>query len=75
MDDRYIPVHGKNNLVRDSHTSGIVNTDIQSYNSYIEAYKQKAKELKRVESLENELSEIKDDINEIKNLLKSFLSK
>jgi len=75
MDDRYIPVHGKDNLVRDSYTNGIVNTDVQSYNAYIEAYKQKSKELKRVETLENDLNEIKDDINEIKDLLKSLLSK
>jgi hypothetical protein len=75
MDDRYIPVHGKNNLVRDSQTNGIVNTDTQSYNAYIETYKQKSKELKRVESLENELSCIKNDIDEIKDLLKSLLSK
>lgn len=75
MENRYIQVQGKSNLVRDSYSNGILNTDAQSYNAYIESYKQKKKELQKVESIENELDNIKNDINEIKDLLKSFLLK
>jgi peptidoglycan hydrolase CwlO-like protein len=75
MENRYIQVQGKNNLVRDSYSNGILNTDVESYNAYIESYKQKHKELKKVESLETELNSIKNDIDEIKGLLKSLLSK
>lgn len=74
-DNRYIQVQGKNNLVRDSYSNGILNTDTQSYNTYIESYKQRIQEVRRVESIENDLNNIKNDIDEIKTLLKSLLLK
>lgn len=73
--NRYLQVQGKSNLIRDSYSNGILNIDSESYNAYIESYKQKIKEVKRVDCIETELDEIKNDINEIKNLLKSLLSK
>lgn len=74
-DNRYIQVQGKNNLVRDSYSNGILNTDIQSYNAYIESYKQRIKEVRKVDSIETDLNNIKNDIDEIKTLLRSLLSK
>lgn len=75
MDNRYIPVKGKDNLLRDSYSNGIVNDDLQAYKSYIESYKQRVNELNKINSLEEDMNSIKDDINEIKALLKSLLSK
>lgn len=75
MENRYIQVQGKENLLRDSYSNGIINTDVQSYNSYIESYKQKIKQNKKIDSIETELSNIKSDIDEIKTLLKSLLLK
>lgn len=75
MENKYIPVKGKDNLLRDSYSNGIVNNDIQAYKSYIESYKQKISELNKINSLEKDMNTIKDDINEIKDLLKSLLSK
>jgi phosphoenolpyruvate-protein kinase (PTS system EI component) len=57
------------NLVRDEETRAIINMDIDEYHNYKELKKIKDKEYARVESLENEMKDLKDDISEIKNLL------
>jgi predicted transcriptional regulator len=49
-----IPVEGERNLARDLRTNAIINTN----------------EKQRIENLENQISEVKDDLNEIKMLLR-----
>lgn len=68
----YIKVKDKDNLVRDCYSQGIVNTDTDSYNAYIQSYKKAYNESQRIKSLENNVSEIKNDLNEIKNLLRNL---
>lgn len=68
----YIRVKDKNNLLRDSYSQGIVNCDVDSYNAYIENYKRKYKESQRLDKMENDLISLKDDIGEIKNLLRNL---
>jgi archaellum component FlaC len=68
----YIRVKDKNNLVRDTYSNGIVNTDYENYKKYVDSYKRKMEESKRIENLESELSNIKNDLNEIKSLLRNF---
>lgn len=67
-----IKVQDEKNLFRDSKTNAIVNTDKQSYLNYINTKRIKESESKRIQNLENELFDIKSDLNEIKNLLRSF---
>ena len=68
----YIKVKDKNHLFRDSSSEGIVNTDVEGYNNYIDAYKRKLNESKKIESIENDMNKIKDDLNEIKLLLRNL---
>lgn len=68
----YIKVKDKDHLVRDCHSNGIVSTDIDGYNSYIQSYKKAYNESQRIKSLESDVSEMKNDLNEIKNLLRSL---
>jgi len=65
----YAKVEGHQNLVRDLNTNAIINTDKNYSNSYTLAKKKREEELQRIDNLENELSDIKLSINEIKNLL------
>jgi len=65
----YAKVEGHQNLVRDLNTNAIINTDKNYSNSYTLAKKKRGEELQRIDNLENELSDIKLSINEIKNLL------
>lgn len=69
----YIPVEGNSNLMRNSVTNAIVNVDSKEYNSYIENCKIKLKKSEKIEKIESELYEIKDEISEIKNLLRKLI--
>lgn len=67
-----IKVKDELNLYRDSKTNAIINTDMQAYNNYINAKNMKEKEAKKIENLENEITSIKDDLSEIKDLLRNL---
>jgi len=65
---RMIPVEGHKGLYRDSSTNAIVNTNSNEILEY-NRLKQQAK------AKENEMIEIKNDINEIKAILTKILEK
>ena len=68
----YIKVKDKDNLVRDSYSNGIVNTDIDGYRAYIQNYKKAYNDSQRIKDLENNVNEIKNDLSEIKDLLRNL---
>lgn len=68
----YIKVKDKNNLVRDTYSNGIVNTDYENYKKYVDSYKKKIEESNRIQTLENEIGNIKNDLSEIKDLLRNL---
>ena len=68
MDD--IRVKGHSDLVRDPMTNAIINTNKSAYEEYIKRRDIKKSESQKVKDLELELSCIKDDLNEIKSLLR-----
>ncbi len=70
----YIKVSGHNGLVRDPETNSIINTNMSEYNEYISMREVKNKENQKVEKIEDEVAGIKDDINEIKLLLKELIN-
>jgi hypothetical protein len=65
-----IPVEGERNLARDLRTNAIINTNDQDYNAYLARKNLATNEKQRIENLENQISEVKDDLNEIKMLLR-----
>ena len=67
-----VKVKDEINLFRDTSTNAIINTDMQAYNNYINSRKIKEQESKRIENIENELIDVKSDLNEIKNLLRKL---
>jgi len=69
-----IKVKDEVNLFRDATTNAIVNTDMQAYNNYINSKKLKEQESKRIENIENELTDVKSDLSEIKNLLRKLVN-
>lgn len=68
----YIKVKDKDNLVRDSFSNGIVNTDIESYKDYIQKYKKIYNDSQRIKDLEKNVDEMKSDLSEIKELLRNL---
>lgn len=69
-----IPVEGENHLFRDTYTNAIVNTNQSEYVSYLARKKIQENEKDRINCMERDLNSIKDDLIEIKTLLKNFSS-
>ena len=63
-----IPVEGHKNLYRDEKSGAIINTDSHGYSQY-----KKSKNLKLTQR--QEIDKMKNDIEEIKYLLKQIASK
>ena len=68
-----VKVKGHADLVRDPVTNAIINTNKSKYEEYISRRELKKNETQKVQDLEDELSCIKDDLNEIKSLLKEII--
>jgi len=65
-------VEGHNNLIRDEGTNAIVNTDSSEYNNYLSLRAKRKQGTNRIDNMENDLKSLKDDINEIKTLLRAL---
>ena len=66
-----IKVKDHKNLVRDSHSRAIINTDKNGYMAYLKK-KQKAERLEHVES---KVYDMQNDIKDIKQMLQQLVSK
>jgi len=65
--DNLIPVEGERHLFRDKNTGAIVNTDSSSYDQYIKMKKRKQSEGDELDSLKQDIEEIKSLLREITN--------
>jgi predicted transcriptional regulator len=70
----YFRVKGHDNLIRDPKTNSIININMSEYNEYISRKNSKLKEDQKVQNLEFDVANIKEDLNEIKNLLRSLIN-
>ena len=61
-------------LSRNTESNSIVNTDTKEFNKYMLRKKVRDKGNDRVDMMENDLSRLKGEINEIKNLLKELVN-
>ena len=62
-----IKVEEHSNLYRDEDSGAIVNTDSNAYNQYVNSLNNRKKH-------KEEIADLKNEINEIKSLLKEFLN-
>jgi len=65
-------VEGHQNLIRDENSNAILNTDSSEYNNYISLRAKRRQGSERIDNMEDDLKSLKDDINEIKTLLKAL---
>ena len=70
---KYSKVNGHSNLIRDEETKALINTNMTDYNNYIMQKKIKEKENQKLQNLEKDFVNMKEDLNEIKSLLRSLI--
>ena len=70
----YSNVKGHTDLVRDNSTRAIVSNDSSQYDNYLQRRAQRQQGKDRIDNMENDLKSLKDDINEIKNLLRALVT-
>ena len=75
LDMRYSKVEGNKSLIRDEETRAILNTNQSEYDNYITLRNIKKSESERMQQLESDVSNMKNDLNEIKDLLRSIANK
>ena len=73
--NEYVKVKDHLGLVRDPRTNAILNTNKSEYDEYIKARKKNRSKSERVEQLETDVNDIKNDLNEIKSLLLDLAKK
>jgi len=67
-------VQGHSDLVRDPKTNAIINTNTLEYDKYVSRRNVSVENDERVDEIEQNLSDLKGEINEIKSLLKELVT-
>ena len=70
---KYVKVEAQDNLVRDMSSNAIVNNNKNEYENFLKISEQKYKEKKEFEKLKTDVNSMKNDLDEIKSMLKSIV--
>ena len=70
----YIPVEGNADLVRDPDTDQIINTNESAYQQYITRRQKRKSEKEKALTVEQDLANLKNELGEIKSLLKELVN-
>ena len=69
---KHLNVKGHADLVRDNSTGAILSNNSSQYTNYLKRRAQRQQGEDRIDNMENDLKSLKDDINEIKTLLRAL---
>ena len=67
-------LEGHSDLARDPKTNSILNVNTTDYEQYIARRSVKNEELEKSQNVEQELADLKSEMNEIKSLLKELVN-
>jgi len=67
-------VEGHADLARDPHTNSIINVNALDYEQYVSRRVMKEEKNQQIRTIEDEVANMKSDIDEIKFLLKELLN-
>ncbi len=70
-----IKVENSNSLYRDGESGAIINCSDSEYDAYLELKEKRMNELSDLESQKKDIDNLKNEINEVKDLLKQVLTK
>lgn len=74
-DMKEIKVEGHPDLVRDSSNKAIVNKNRNEYEAYMNVNKRREMEKQKINMIESDLSSLKTEMSEIKQLLQQLISR
>ena len=75
MRDGRVQIEGHFDLKRDKHSGGVLNTNTADYDRYMSIQKAKISEKMKIQSMCDDINNIKDEMNDIKYMLKQILEK
>ena len=70
----YIKVKDNIHLLRNTDSNCIVNTNKSEYEKYLKLREQKQNEVSKVENIERDISTLRNEITEIKDMLRSIVN-
>jgi predicted transcriptional regulator len=70
-----IRIEGHDNLVRDVTSGAVINTSRHEYLQFMQTYNNKMAEKVKVEQMCDELNSLKEEMSDIKHMLKQILEK
>ena len=70
----YHKVKDNSDLVRDPNTGAILNTNSLDYEKYVAQRKVKNKEHEKTENIERDISTLRQELDEIKSLLRELVN-
>ena len=70
----YHKVKDNSDLVRDPNTGAILNTNSLDYDKYVAQRKVKSQEHKKTENIERDISTLRQELDEIKSLLRELVN-
>ena len=70
---KYLKVEGHTSLVRDTYSNGIVNTNVNEYQIYMQRVKSREQQGDQIRNAVKEINTLKAELREIKNLLKEIV--
>ena len=72
---KYLKVESDPNLLRNTDSQAIINKNSNEFDQFMEASRRKYNEKKEIEILKSDVNTMKNDLDEIKSLLKSIVHK
>lgn len=70
-----LKVEGHPDLVRDTKSSAVINNSRRDYEEYMEQYRARKRNNDRIDNMESDMNNIREELNEIKKLLIDLTNK
>lgn len=74
-EDQLIPVEGHEGWFRDPDSNAVINCDVKAYDDYIAKYEARQRKKVSDNALQNDVSLLKSEMSDIKDLLQILLNK
>ena len=73
--EKYLKVKSEDSLVRDVDSNAIVNQNQSEFDKFLELSQRKYQEKKKFDDMRSDLDSLKQDMDEIKTLLRNIMDK